>query len=67
MVSVSLEKEFAPSGANSFFRFEFQFRKIVRREVVEVVRLCKIMEKHFDTVFMICEKYPLPCFFCFFS
>ena len=48
----SLEKEFAPSGANFFFRIEFQFWKIGRRGVVEVILLCKIMEKHYDTVFM---------------
>ena len=57
MVMGSLEKEFAPLGANSFFRIEFQFLKIDRREVL----LSKIMQKHYDTVFMIFEKYPFPC------
>ena len=64
MVIGSLEKELAPSGAISFFRIEFLFRKIDRREVVEVILLSKIMEKHYNTVFMIFEKNTLTC--CFF-
>ena len=62
MVVGSLENEFALSGANSFFRTEFQLSKIDRREVVEVILLSKIMEKKYDAVLVIFEKYTLQFF-----